>query len=61
MGCSDDFDGGVDEGEAAGGAGHGGVEPAEEVDGGIGFGGYVAHVDNTEGHWPPWALWHVTA
>lgn len=44
-----DFDGGVDEGEAAGGAGHGGVEPAEEVDGRVGFGGYVAHVDEDGG------------
>lgn len=39
MGCLHDFDGGVDEGEVAGGAGHGGVEPAEEVDGRVGFGG----------------------
>lgn len=46
---SDDFDGGVDEGEVAGGAGHGGVEPAEEVDGRVGFGGYVAHVDEYGG------------
>ena len=49
MGCLHDFDGGVDEGEAACGAGHGGVEPAEEVDGGVGFGGYVAHVDEYGG------------
>ena len=40
-----DAAGGVEEEEAAGGAGDRGVEPAVEVEAQVCFGGYVAHVD----------------
>lgn len=58
---AEDGDGGVDKRQAGGGAGDGGVEPAVEVEGLVGFRGDVTHIDEDRGPLPPRALWQVTA